>query len=355
MCHHQRDTLRTGITTGTCAAGASKASAIHLVHGSSPESVIVRNLEGREFFLHTFREGDCFGVVKYSGDDRADITDGVKVLSRVEVTGNDGTIEFTAGDGVGTVTLPGLKIPPGQPAINPVPREMIARAVREVIPRKSIRITISIPGGEELAKRTFNPRLGITGGLSILGTTGIVKPMNEEALLSSLSLELSMIYSLGFRELYITFAGTGEKFTRRIFHLEGRNVIQCSNYPGHVLDEAAGLGFTHATICGHPGKLLKVSAGSFNTHSRTSGGGLEALCTQLAIMGASHELISRVYHSNTTGEASGIISSWGFSEVWDNTARKVSEKCRERTNDNMKIAAVFIDAEGQVLGAYYEP
>ena len=341
---------RNGITTGTCAAAASKASAIHLVSGSFPKNVKVRNLDGLEFNVDVFREGKYFGVIKDSGDDKADVTGGVKVLARVEISDGEDNIEFVAGEGVGIVTLPGLKVPPGQPAINPVPREMIAIAVREVIPRQSLRITIAIPKGQEIAKRTFNPRLGIVGGLSILGTTGIVKPMNEKALLDSLTLELRMINALGFSEIYVTFAGTGEKFTRRIFHVEGRNIIQCGNYIGHVLDEAAKLGFKRATICGNPGKLLKVSAGSFNTHSKVADGRLEALCTHLALMGADSDIVSKIYHSNTTNEAVEIVKAEGFCGVWNNIAEAISRKCEERVNMAMKVSAVFVDGEGEILG-----
>ena len=345
--------MNTGITTGTCAAGAAKASALSLA-GREAAHVTVRNLESREFVLDVFREGEYFGVRKYSGDDRADITDGVRVLARVEVLGGEGGIFFCAGDGVGTVTLPGLKVAVGEPAINPVPREMITLAVREVFPKESLRITIAIPGGVELARKTFNPRLGIIGGLSILGTTGIVKPMNEHALLDSLTLELSMIRAMGFSEVYITFAATGEKFTRQLFHVQGKNVIQCANYPGYVLDECARLGFTRAVIAGHPGKLLKVSAGSFNTHSKFSGGGLEALCTQLAILGAGRELVRRIYHSNTTREAIDIIRREGYSLVWNVLAGITAGKCSERTRGSVKVSAVFFDGEGQVLGSDFE-
>ena len=353
MCDRQRDSLRFGVTTGTCAAAAAKASAIFLASGTTPESVIVKNLEGLEFSLDVFREGEYFCAVKDSGGDKSDITDGAKILARVEVIDGENDIVFMAGKGVGVVTLPGLKIPPGEPAINPVPREMISRAVREVIPRKSLRVTISVPNGEELARKTFNPRLGIIGGISILGTTGIVKPMNEKALLDSLTLELSMIHSLGHREIFIAFAGTGEKFTRKIFHIEGKNVIQCGNYPGHVLDESAKFGFTHATICGHPGKLLKVSAGNFITHSKVADGRLESLCTHLALMGASQSLIRRIYRSNTTNEAIDIITAERFSDVWNNIARVISAKCEERVNKAMKISAVFFDNDGVILGSYY--
>ena len=353
MRDNQRDTLRPGITTGTCAAAASKASAVFLVSGTHPQSVTVRNLEGLEFHVPTFREGDFSGTVKDSGDDVSDVTDGAKVLARVETVDGEGGLEFVAGEGVGTVTLPGLKIPPGQPAINPVPREMIRLAVREVIPRQSVRVTISVPNGEEIARRTFNPRLGIIGGISILGTTGVVKPMNEQALLDSLSLELSMIRALGYTELYVAFAGTGEKFTRKIFGLTGRNVIQCGNYPGHVLDEAAKLGFNHATICGHPGKLLKLAAGSFITHSHIADGRLEALCTHLALMGASRDIVSRIYHSNTTNEATGIIRAEGFSRVWGNIAGVISRKCEERVGMSITVSVVFVDGDGAILGGCY--
>lgn len=345
-----RSMSRTGITTGTCAAGAAKASAIFITSGKIPESVTVKNPDGLKFSMPVSHEGEYFCIVKDSGDDRADITNGAKILARVEIVGGDGSIEFVAGNGVGVVTLPGLKIPPGEPAINPIPREMIRLAVREIIPLKSVRVIISVPGGEALAQRTFNPRLGIVGGISILGTTGIVKPMNESALLESLTLEMSMIHSLGFREVYIAFAGMGENFTRKIFNLNGRNVIQCGNYPGHVLDESATLGFTHAIICGHPGKMLKVAAGNFITHSKIADGRLESLCTHLALIGAGQNLIHRIFHSNTTNEAIDIIRASGFCGVWENIAVTISRKCRERTHDAMKVDAVIFDGDGKILG-----
>lgn len=345
-----------GITTGTCAAGAAKASAIFVSTGQSPEFISIKNLEGHEFILKVFHEREnIFGVVKDSGDDRADITDGARILACVELLDDDdGKIIFTSGEGVGIVTLPGLKVSVGEPAINPVPRKMIELAVREIIPRKSLRVIISVPNGRELARKTFNPRLGIVGGISILGTTGIVKPMNEEALLQSLTLELNMIYSLGFRELFITFAGTGEKFTRQLFKLETRNVIQSGNYPGYILDEAAELGFEHVIITGHPGKLLKLAAGSFNTHSKIADGKLEALCTHLALAGANRELITKIYHSNTTNQAIDIVNSAEFNQVWSNIAEIVSRKCEERINGKMKVDAVFIDGTGEVLGKNYD-
>ncbi|MBQ7733524.1 MAG: cobalamin biosynthesis protein CbiD [Synergistaceae bacterium] len=357
MCNHQCNSLQSlkslkyGISTGACAAGASKAAAIFLSYGKCPDSVTIKNLEGHEFLLHTFKHNaNYFGVIKDSGDDKGDITNGVKVLARLEVLEGNGKILFSAGEGVGTVTLPGLKIRPGEPAINPVPRKMIELAVREVIPHKSLRVTIAIPDGEKLALRTFNPRLGITGGLSVLGTSGFVKPINEQALLDSLSLELNMIHSLGFRELYITFGHSGELAVRKIFNVTGRNIIQAGNYIGYVLDEATGLEFSRVIICGHPGKLLKVAAGNFNTHNKISDGRLEALCTHLALSGASREVIEKVFHCNTTNEAMNIIAHEKFNHVWNNLAEIVTLKSAQRVYNKIHVDAAFIDDNGNVLG-----
>ena len=348
MCDFECGFIRNvkyGFSTGICAAAASKASAIFQASGKIPDFVTVKNLENHEFNIRVFSEKGNFYVIKDSGNDRSDVTNGIKIFSHVEILAdNDRKIFFSAGEGVGIVTLPGLKIPIGEPAINPIPRKIIENSLREIIPEKSLRVTISIPDGEKIALKTFNPRLGIKNGLSILGTSGFVKPMNEKALLDSLTLELNMIKSLGFSEIFITFGNEGEKSLRKLFNLTSRNVIQTGNYIGHVLDEAANLNFTHATIAGHAGKLLKVAAGSFNTHNKISDGRLEALCTHLALAGASRDLISKVFHSNTTLEAIEIVNSNGFNFIWNNIEEVISKKCEERTFGKLKIDTVILDS-----------
>ena len=348
--------MRTGFSTGACAAAAAKASAIFLSSGEIPDFVTIKNLEGLEFLLKVNQEeNNSFYVIKDSGDDKSDITNGLKIFASVTILpeGQD-KIFFEAGEGVGVVTLPGLKIPVGQPAINPVPRKMIELAVREIIPRKSLLVKISIPGGQEIAPFTFNPRLGIKNGLSVLGTSGIVKPMDEKALLDSLSLELNMIKSLNFHELYITFGHESEKFARKIFCVTARNVIQAENYIGYVLDEAARLNFQRVIICGHAGKLLKVAAGAFNTHNKISDGRREVLCTHLALAGAKRELIQKIFNSNTTQEAAEIISSENFNHVWNDIAREISIRCSTRTRNEIKIDVAIINLKGEVLGRFFE-
>ena len=350
--------MREGVTTGTCAAAASKAAAMFAKSGEIPARVCVKNLEGREFCLEVFRIGDSFGVVKDSGDNKThDVTHGLKIISTLTFTGKFGEIIFQAGEGVGIVTLPGLKIPVGEPAINPVPRIMIANSLREIFPFEQIIVKISIPNGSEIAKHTFNERLGIIGGLSILGTSGVVRAWDEKAYLESLKLELNMIHALEYREIFITFGNLGEKSLRKARNLQSRNIIQAGNYAGFVIDEAAKLGFAKIILAGHPGKLLKIAAGNFNTHSKVSDSRIEVLCTHLAILGADYELIREIYDCNLTDEALRIImqklNRESYAKFWQNISEAVCRKCRERVNvnvNNVEFAAIFLNHEGKMFG-----
>jgi len=342
--------LREGITTGTCAAAAAKAAAMTLTKGEMPGSVTVKGPEGRVFspdVLH-FGPGRC-GVIKDAGDD-PDVTDGMTVIAEVSIGGAPGEIRFLAGEGVGTVTLPGLKVAPGEPAINPAPREMIAGALREVIGGLGAEVTISVPGGEKMAKRTFNPRLGITGGISILGTTGVVKPLNEQSIFDSLTLELETHAAARRKLLAFTPGNTGEAALRRAFGITARAVVQTGNYIGYLLDEACRLRIERILLCGHPGKLLKVAAGSFNTHNRIADGRLEALCAQAAIAGASAGTVREIYESVTTERAMEIIEEQNLRFIWDRLAEITAERCSLRMFGEMRVESVYIGGDGSVLG-----
>ena len=202
--------LREGFTTGSCAAAAALASCLWQRDGACPERVGIVVPAGKTFAPEIIAHGGYVcGVIKDGGDD-PDITTGSEVRARVRLMESDGGIRFLAGDGVGTITLSGMKLPVGEAAINPVPRRMIEQAVRQVFPARAAEVTVSIPGGEELAKRTFNPRLGVVGGLSVLGTTGVVRPMSEEALKETIRLELSVRKSQGAEEIGLVFGSQGE-------------------------------------------------------------------------------------------------------------------------------------------------
>ena len=343
--------LREGYSTGSCAAAAAKAAAIRALGRPCPASAEITTPEERRFTLPVIdcEDGGC-GVIKDAGDD-PDSTDGILIKAAVEILPEPGAVSFIAGEGVGTVTLPGLKVPAGEPAINPVPRAMIERAVREVIGARGARVTISAPAGKEVAKRTFNPRLGIVGGISILGTSGRVKPMNEASLLESLTLELNTHAAEGREAIAVAFAGTGEEALRKAYDIKNRAVVQCGNYIGHLLDESARLWLRRLLIGGHPGKLLKVSAGSFNTHNRTGGGAKEALCAQAAIAGAPAGTVKALYECPTTEEAMRLVREEGLDFLWERLARVTGKRCEERAFGEITAAVAFIDNGGNILGA----
>ena len=261
---------------------------------------------------------------------------------------SDGGIRFLAGDGVGTITLPGMKLPVGEAAINPVPRRMIEQAVRQVFPARAAEVTVSIPGGEELAKRTFNPRLGVVGGLSVLGTTGVVRPMSEEALKETIRLELSVRKSQGAEEIGLVFGSQGETAAAALF--PGMQTVQMSNFVGFALDSAAELGFLRVILLGQPGKLVKVSGGSMQTHSQYGDGRRETLIAHLALMGAPVELLEFVRQSVTLDGCISPIYDAGFDAVWTHLADAAAAYAAARIHGEMRVDAVMLDAKGQILG-----
>ena len=341
-------TLREGFTTGSCAAAAALACCLWLRDGTCPERVSIVVPEGRTFApeIVAHEDGSC-GVIKDSGDD-PDITNGMEIVARVELGSEKGPVAFRAGEGVGTVTEPGLKVGVGEPAINPVPRRMIEDAVRSVFPERAACVTVSIPGGGEIARRTFNPRLGIEGGLSVLGTSGVVRPMSDEALRESMREELKMRAAQGRTELIFTFGNQGEAAMRALF--PGLPVVQVSNEIGFMLDTALELGVRRVLLGGHPGKLAKVAAGVMQTHSRFADGRREAIVTQLALMAAPLPLVEAVYVCNTTDAAIACIREAGFDAVWDRMAAAARRYCEARVRGEMRVDVVFVDGQGAILG-----
>lgn len=344
--------LREGYTTGSCAAAAALACCLWQRDGECPLRVEIVLPEGRSYApeIIAHADGRC-GVIKDPGDD-PDITRGMEIVSQVVPGDCDGEISFFAGEGVGTITEPGLKFPPGEPAINPVPRQMIERAVRSVFGNRAARVTISIPGGAEIAKKTFNPRLGIRGGLSILGTSGVVRPMSEAALKDSLCAELRMRANQGKRSLLFTFGNQGEAAMRAL-HPDAC-IVQVSNEIGFMLDSALELGVEHILIGGHPGKLAKIAAGVMQTHSRTADARREAIAAQLALMGAPVSLIESVLESATTDAAMAAIHASGYDGVWARVCRAARRYCSLRVRGEIGIGVVAVDGAGRMLGACLE-
>jgi len=282
--------LRSGYTTGACSAAAAKAAAIALLENRLVPTVDIPFPDGsRSTFAIEFvnnaaetaattEEGAKHTVVtgvspvsaavkKFAGDD-PDITDGVLIVATV-ARNEVGEILFLAGEGVGTVTKPGLQIPPGQPAINPGPRKMIGEALREVTPG-GLTVILSIPGGRELAARTFNPRLGIVGGLSILGTSGQVRPFSAPALRDALVCTLNVALASGVTAPVLVPGHIGQRAALAHFNVTPEQVIEVSNEWGFMLEQAAQQPWAHLLLVGHPGKMAKLAEGHWETHSAQS-------------------------------------------------------------------------------------
>lgn len=340
--------LREGVTTGTCATAAAMASAIWQMKGRCPDEVAVDTPSGKTVHLEIccLKYPAC-AVIKDAGDD-PDVTNGCHVCASVEIFENDGCIVFKGGKGIGTVTLPGLKLPVGEPAINPVPRQMIEEHVRKVIGKRSAKVTISVPEGENLAKKTFNPRLGITGGISILGTTGIVRPMSEEALKESLSAELGVRLAAS-RQIILVPGTSGED---ALCHYFGQNLkcVQMSNYVGYMLDEAMRMRAESILIAGFAGKMVKLAADIMNTHSHVADGRRETVCTYAALNGADSWIIKEIFESKTARQTTQVLRKYHMSWIWSQIAEAGSEKCRLRVQDSIPVEIIIFDENQEILG-----
>lgn len=352
--------LRFGYTTGSCATAATKAAILMFLSQEKIETVAIKTPKGwdLDLVLHDQfydEKSASASVIKDSGDD-PDITNGVKIYSKVWPSDQEG-VHFLAGKGVGKVTSVGLSIPPGEPAINPVPRKMIEEAIEEVLAGSSEKsdfscgwnVEISIPQGEELAKRTFNPKLGIEGGLSVIGTSGIVEPMSEDALKASLKLELSVLKAKGFREIIFVPGNYGKDFSDTL-GLPERMLVKTSNYLGFMLDEAERMEIKKILMVGHLGKLVKVAGGIFNTHSSVADGRMEILTAFAGIQGADRKLLERIMRSKTTDEATEIILDNDIPKYFDVLAEAVKERATARVYGNIEIEVILFSKTHGLLG-----
>ena len=353
-----RGGLRCGITTGTCAALASSAAA-SLLAGNEPVSASIRTPGGQTVqaeVLHPYRgekEASC-AVRKDAGDD-PDVTDGILVYACVHLSDKPG-ICIEGGEGVGRVTLPGLDQPVGSAAINCVPRRMIEQAVRAVCDALNwdggLRVTICVPEGAALAKKTFNPQLGIEGGISILGTSGIVEPMSMQALIDTVALSLRQARAQGAARVLLTPGNYGVDFLREQgLDAAGAPVVKCSNFIGDALDEAAALGFADVLLVGHIGKLAKLAGGVMNTHSRYADCRTELLCAHAAVCGASQKTCAALLDAATTDACIALLDEAGLrAPVLDSLLRAVERHLVRRAAGAYRVGAVLFSNEYGLLG-----
>lgn len=353
-----RKNMRYGFTTGSCAAAAAKAAAYMLLSGRQKNTITIETPKGipytAEILEITRGEKAVQCAVRKDGGDDPDITSGALIYAEVSLTDHtrmqatDTRIHIDGGIGVGRVTKPGLDQPVGNAAINHVPREMIAKEVLEVCDlmdyKGNLQVIISVPEGKAIAKQTFNPRLGIVGGISILGTSGIVEPMSNQALLDTIRVELNQRRAEGFDYIAVAPGNYGLDFMKKAYGYDLDKSVKCSNFIGVTIDMAVECGFTRMLLTGHIGKLIKVAGGIMNTHSKEADCRMELLSAFAIHEGAGADVAAKILDCVATEDAVRLLREAGKQqEVLDYAMERIMFYLNKRAGGRMQIDCIMYD------------
>ena len=370
---------RRGYTSGSCACGATKAALIMHLEKRNINEVRIGTPKGVDLDLkidNISRGKDWVQCsVKKDGGDDIDATHGMDIFARLELVQADQVPDFrsdldsdylfiTSGQGIGRVTKKGLDIRPGRPAINRVPLKMILKEVQETLDEagldiydylggRKILVTIFAPQGQEIAKRTFNSNLGIEGGISIIGTTGIVEPMSDEGWKKALSAELAIKRAEGREAIILVPGNIGRDIMAKSYGADLDGIVKMSNFIGYMLMETKRLGFKRVIVGGHIGKLIKLSGGITNSHSRVADARREIMVANLALLGAPLELLKEIDACLSTDAMVDIIRKAGYSQVFkvlaDKAASKAKVYMRLGQEDHMDIEVYLFSMDGSLL------
>ena len=355
-----RQKLRTGYTTGTCATAASKAALVSIISKTKLDSInvslpkekkITINIASCEF---NEKKSRC-SVIKDGGDD-PDVTHGAEIFADLEITNKIGEIEIDGGYGVGRVTKPGLGLDVGSAAINPTPKKMMIENLIEVgndvLQKYGIRVVISVPRGEEIGPKTDNPRLGIIGGISILGTTGIVIPYSTASFAASIRQILDVNVAMGNNTVVLTTGGRSEDFARKEIKLADHGFVQMGDFSGYTIQQCAKKSIKKAYIAGFIGKLTKIAMGVKQTHVKGSKVDMEFMARIAEECGGNSKIISDIKKANTARHVQEIITKNEIGGFFSSISKHAYEQMRRQSENKVEIDVILFDFDGTVLGRY---
>ncbi|MCA1686294.1 MAG: cobalt-precorrin-5B (C(1))-methyltransferase [Planctomycetia bacterium] len=354
---------REGYTTGACAAAGAQAACRLLDRDERVREVNVPSPLGFDLVIPINRlaYGDgvaTAGVIKDGGDD-PDVTHGAEVIVRVHRTDVPG-VHISGGPGVGTITQPGLELPPNSPAINPVPLKMIAQGVALALGsaqlNPGVEVSVSVPGGEELARKTLNARLGILGGISILGTTGVVRPLSTASWRASVVQSIDVAAANSIRQIVLTTGGRSERFAETVYpNLPEMAFVQMGIFTGDSLKRCVVRGVDRVTVCGMIGKLAKLATGQMQTHVAGGGVDLSFLADLAREAGADETLAQQIAGANTARHVEQLVGSLGFSALYRRIAERAALACHGHAEGRLDVEIILFDFNGTTLARVVEP
>ncbi|MDI1496018.1 MAG: cobalt-precorrin-6A synthase [Cenarchaeum symbiont of Oopsacas minuta] len=353
-------TLRTGFTTGTCATAGAKAGILAIKEQKSIDTVDVLLPRGTVAKIKIMRcefddaSATCT-VIKDGGDD-PDVTHGAEIITKVILDRKSNGIQIHGGKGVGKVTKPGLGLEIDTHAINPIPQKMIKQNVqdagKELLHNTGVLITISVPKGEEIAVKTDNPRLGIIGGISILGTSGIVTPFSTASYAAAIRQNIEVARAMNEDTVVLTTGGRSEEYAMNIIKLEDHCFVQMGDFSGYAVRECAKNGITIAYVMGFVGKLAKMAAGIKQTHVKGSKVDMEMLAEIAQKCGANEKTIKTIRKANTARHVLEIVQGDKIKGFFDKICHMVQDRMVEHSDDKVEIRVILFDFDGTVLGRY---
>ncbi len=349
-------TFKTGFTTGACAQAAAKGAAAMLTGRKLLKMINVEIPSGKRLDLKLINQkiGKNFarcGVIKDAGSDPYDVTNGIKIYAQAKIIKKEGIV-IKGAKGIGIVTKPGLPVAIGEYAINPTPRKMIVRDVRPYLFKdRGIEVTISAPAGEVIAKKTFNPQIGIVGGISIIGTTGIVEPKSTEAYKTSLSMQLDVLKAQGYKKPALVLGYVGEKFCKEKLKLNPETIIKIGDHVGFMLSECVKKGIKEVVLAGYIGKLIKLTNNQFDTNISQGDNRISSFIKYAKACGAKKDVIAEISAQTAAEAAVAIIEKNGLNKVFKTIAHDIMTKINHLTRNKLKVNCTLLDLSSNPLYA----